>query len=181
MPEIDRRTLVRTALAGAGLAFAGTAGAQETETETGTETADDGLVTVESDEDFEATVERISSAVEDSENLTLVATVDHAENAESADLELPPTTVLMFGNPRLGTQLMRDTQSAGIDLPRRCSSGRPRTARSTSPTTILNGWPSATASRRPKWPSSASRRRSNRWRPASSRPAFLAVSSVRCD
>ena len=119
MPEIDRRTLVRTALAGAGLAFAGTAGAQETETETGTETADDGLVTVESDEDFEATVERISSAVEDSENLTLVATVDHAENAESADLELPPTTVLMFGNPRLGTQLMRDTQSAGIDLPQK--------------------------------------------------------------
>ncbi|WP_132057895.1 DUF302 domain-containing protein [Halorussus amylolyticus] len=143
MREPDRRTILRAAFAGAsGLALAGTAAGQETtegdttasgdETtteggeattesdETTTGASDDaGLVTVESDDDFETTVERITGAIEGNENLTLVTTVDHAENAESAGLDLPPTTLLAFGNPQLGTQLMQASRSAAIDLPQK--------------------------------------------------------------
>jgi uncharacterized protein (DUF302 family) len=116
MRETDRRTFLRaTGLAG-GLSFAGIAAGQETTTEAGGD-EENGLVTVESDEEFDATVERIRSDIEDSGDMMLVTTVDHAENADSAGLDLRPTTLFLFGNPQVGTQLMQRSQSVGIDLP----------------------------------------------------------------
>jgi len=78
-----------------------------------------GLVTVESDDPFSDTLERIESAIEGNDALSLIATVDHAANAESVGMELPPTTVLIFGNPRLGTPLMQASRSVAIDLPQK--------------------------------------------------------------
>lgn len=78
-----------------------------------------GLVTVESDESFDATVERITSMIEGNDALTLVTTVDHAKNARSVDIDLPPTTLLVFGNPELGTPLMQASRSVAIDLPQK--------------------------------------------------------------
>jgi hypothetical protein len=40
-----------------------------------------------------------------------------AANAAGAELDLPPTTLVIFGNPAAGTQLMQQSRSAGIDLP----------------------------------------------------------------
>jgi len=120
MQDTNRRTFLRAAgFTGAGLALAGTAAGQETTTEGQADGDDAGLVTVESDDDFDATVERIRSALKGNENVTLLTTVDHAENADSAGMELPPTTLFLFGNPQLGTQLMQDTRSVGIDLPQK--------------------------------------------------------------
>jgi len=126
MNDTERRRFLRAALAGAGLAVAGTAAGQETgEDET---TADDGetttatdagLVTVESAESVGATVERIEADVEDDGDLILVTTIDHAGNARNAGLDLRPTTLILFGNPNLGTQLMQASQTAGIDLPQK--------------------------------------------------------------
>lgn len=124
MSDHDRRQFLRLALAGTGLTLAGTVTGQQgrathrDERPNGRRAAD-GLVTVTSDDDFDATVDRISSAIEDNENLTLVATVDHAANAASAGLELPPTTLLVFGNPQLGTPLMQSARSVAIDLPQK--------------------------------------------------------------
>ncbi|USZ67298.1 DUF302 domain-containing protein [Halorussus salilacus] len=124
MSDTNRRAFLRaTGLAG-GLAFAGVAAGQDETTtaseETTTDEGDDaGLVTVESDGDFEATVERIRSDIEDSADMTLVTTVDHAENAESAGTDLPPTTLFLFGNPQIGTQLMQQSQTTGMDLPQK--------------------------------------------------------------
>lgn len=78
-----------------------------------------GLVTVDSDDDFDATVERVTSAIEGNDALTLVTTVDHAANAASVDMDLPPTTLLVFGNPMLGTPLMQSSRSVAIDLPQK--------------------------------------------------------------
>ncbi|WP_137284706.1 DUF302 domain-containing protein [Halorussus salinisoli] len=117
MRDTDRRTFLRaTGLAG-GLAFTGVAAGQETTTAEGDE--EDGLVTVQSDDDFGATVERIRTSIEESENMTLVTTVDHASNAESVGMDLRPTTLFVFGNPQIGTRLMRRSQTAGIDLPQK--------------------------------------------------------------
>lgn len=96
-------------------------------TDTETTTTDDGLVTVAAEGSVEATVSRIESAIEESP-LTLVTTVDHAANAASIDADLPPTTLLLFGNPEVGTPLMRASGTVALDLPRRCSSTR-RTGR----------------------------------------------------
>ncbi|WP_233357660.1 DUF302 domain-containing protein [Haloflavibacter putidus] len=45
--------------------------------------------------------------------------IDHSQNATSVDLELPPTQVIFFGNPNLGTPLMQKNQLAGLDLPQK--------------------------------------------------------------
>lgn len=54
-----------------------------------------------------------------SKKVPVFATFDHAENATSVGEKLRPTTVLVFGNPKIGTKLMQADQSIGIDLPLR--------------------------------------------------------------
>jgi uncharacterized protein (DUF302 family) len=81
--------------------------------------SDDGLVTVESDASVEASVDRVKDAIEGNDDLGLMAEVDHEENADSAGLDLPPTTVLVFGNPDLGTPLMQVGRTLAIDLPQK--------------------------------------------------------------
>jgi uncharacterized protein (DUF302 family) len=46
-----------------------------------------------------------------------MAVVDHAAAAAEVGLELRPTKVIIFGDPRGGTQVMTAARSAGIDLP----------------------------------------------------------------
>lgn len=78
----------------------------------------DGLVTHECRGSVDEAVERITAAVEASP-LTLVETIDHAANAASVDEELPPTTLLVFGNPEVGTPLMSEERTVAIDLPQK--------------------------------------------------------------
>lgn len=114
-----RRFLKATGLAGlAATGLSGTALAQETTEDEGDE-EDDGLVTVESDQGVQATVDRITTAIEENGDLSLVGTVDHRENAESVGKSLQPTTLVIFGNPNLGTPLIQRERTVGIDLPQR--------------------------------------------------------------
>ena len=79
---------------------------------------DPGLITLESDADFETTVSRVEPALEE-RDLQLVTTVDHAANADAVDTDLPPTTLFLFGNPAVGTPLMQASRSIAIDLPQK--------------------------------------------------------------
>ncbi len=45
------------------------------------------------------------------------ARIDHAAEARSAGLAMPPTVVLIFGNPKGGTALMVAKPTVAIDLP----------------------------------------------------------------
>lgn len=123
-----------TALAGCSSSAAdqestGTAEGESTGTATEETTSDedeaiepmemDGLVTVEREESVTDVVAAISGAIESNEKLTLMTTVDHAENAATVDRSLPPTTLLLFGNPELGTQLMNGSRTVAIDLPQK--------------------------------------------------------------
>jgi len=78
--------------------------------------AKDGLVTLASRHAAAETSERIKAEVE-RRGMSVFAQVDHAAAACAADMELRPTEVLMFGNPRAGTPLMQADQTIGIDLP----------------------------------------------------------------
>ena len=78
--------------------------------------SDSGLVTVACSGTVSETVDRFSEAVE-AAGLLVFARIDHAANAAEAGFELRPTELLIFGNPRGGTPLMQDRQTAGIDLP----------------------------------------------------------------
>jgi uncharacterized protein (DUF302 family) len=76
----------------------------------------DGLVTLPSLHDFVTTLGRLTAALE-AKGLAIFARIDHAAGAASVGLALPPTTLLVFGNPAGGTPLMQAAQTAGIDLP----------------------------------------------------------------
>lgn len=78
-----------------------------------------GLVTVESDVAFDETYDRLQGAIEENENLRILATVDHEANAASVDQDLPPTRLILFGNPSLGTPLMQSARTTAIDLPQK--------------------------------------------------------------
>jgi uncharacterized protein (DUF302 family) len=49
--------------------------------------------------------------------VTLFALINHSGEAEKAGLKMPPTKLLIFGNPKGGTPLMLAAPSAAIDLP----------------------------------------------------------------
>ncbi len=79
-------------------------------------TAADGLTTQPSRYDVPETERRLLAALE-AGGMHVVASVDHAKAAQEAGLTLPPTRVVIFGNPKVGTQLMQCTPSVAIDLP----------------------------------------------------------------
>lgn len=77
-----------------------------------------GMVIKQSPHSVAETAQRFTSEAE-SRGIKVLATVDHEQNAASADLTLRPTQVIIFGNPRLGTPLMQCEQSIAIDLPQK--------------------------------------------------------------
>ena len=79
---------------------------------------DTGLVRYVSDASFDDTVGRIEAAVTE-RNLFLMRVVDHAAAAAQMGRELSPNTVVLFGNPRVGSQIMACAPSAGLDLPQK--------------------------------------------------------------
>ena len=68
--------------------------------------------------DVTATADRLEAIIEDSP-ATLVARVDHQAAAADAGLQMDPATVLIFGNPQIGTPLMQADPRAALDLPLR--------------------------------------------------------------
>src|ERR1700689_4028978 len=75
-----------------------------------------GLNTILSTFSVRETIDRLSEKAASLE-LTVFARVDHAAGAEKAGIKMRPTELLIFGNPKGGTPLMQDRQTAGIDLP----------------------------------------------------------------
>src|SRR5262245_26215267 len=77
---------------------------------------ENGLESVQSRFATRETTARLLSALAQ-RKLSVFARVDHAAGAASVGLQLRPTELVIFGNPKGGTALMQDQQSAGIDLP----------------------------------------------------------------
>ena len=67
---------------------------------------------------FAPTLDRLVEAIQ-AAGLTVFARIDHAAGARGAGLAMPPTTVLLYGNPKGGTPLMLAAPLAALDLPLR--------------------------------------------------------------
>ena len=52
-------------------------------------------------------------------NLTVFARINHQKNAQSVNMELAEAEILIFGNPKLGTRIMKHDIEAGFELPLR--------------------------------------------------------------
>ena len=76
------------------------------------------LISIQSRYSVKETIDRLASIVE-SKGLIVFARIDHSENARKQGLELRPTELIIFGNPNVGTGIMQDKQTSGIDLPMR--------------------------------------------------------------
>ena len=83
---------------------------------TGPPSSQSGLVVIESANSVAETEKRLIAAL-DAAGLQTAGRVDHGANAEGAGLKLPPTLLLIFGNPKAGTVLMEKNRTIGIDLP----------------------------------------------------------------
>ena len=70
--------------------------------------------------------------------------MDHSGEAEKAGLKMPPTQLLIFGNPKGGTPVMLAAPTAAIDLPWKALAWQDaETAKSGSATTIAAYHPAA--------------------------------------
>jgi uncharacterized protein (DUF302 family) len=76
----------------------------------------DDLVKVKAAGDVTTTMDALEAAVT-AAGATVFARLDHAAGADSVGLELAPSQVLIFGNPKLGTPAMQDDPVAGLFLP----------------------------------------------------------------
>jgi len=75
-----------------------------------------GIVDVPSNHSVDETVERVKSILQ-SKGVALFALIDHSGEAEKVGMKMPPTKLLIFGNPKGGTPLMLAAPSVAIDLP----------------------------------------------------------------
>ncbi|EAR22060.1 hypothetical protein NB231_04105 [Nitrococcus mobilis Nb-231] len=74
------------------------------------------LTTKQSPYSVSETLDRLENILAE-KGIAVMARVDHAKNAEKVDLELRPTQLLIFGKPEIGTKLLQQDQTIGIDLP----------------------------------------------------------------
>ena len=103
-----KRVLARLALSLAICASAATAHA-----------ADDGLITKPSKYSVNETIKRFEAAVKQKEaaGFMVFTEIDHAAAARKFGLDMRPRTVIVFGNPKLGTPAMVKTPLLAIDVP----------------------------------------------------------------
>lgn len=62
------------------------------------------------------TLDRLAAEL-DKRGMKVAARIDHAAGAKTAGMDMLPTELVMFGNPKLGTPLMLSAPAIGIELP----------------------------------------------------------------
>ena len=75
-----------------------------------------GIIDKPSNRSVDQTVEKVKNILQ-SKGVALFALIDHSGEAEKVGLKMPPTRLLIFGNPKAGTPLMLAAPSTAIDLP----------------------------------------------------------------
>jgi uncharacterized protein (DUF302 family) len=80
--------------------------------------ASDGLVNVPSTFNVEKTADRMESVLLE-KGMTIFNRIKHSEGAANVGIELRKTELIIFGNPKVGSPLMKCQQSVAIDLPQK--------------------------------------------------------------
>ena len=77
-----------------------------------------GIIKIKSTHSVAETINKLE-AVLTKKGMTIFKRVNHTAGAEKAGLQLRPTELLIFGNPKVGTPLMLCSQTAALDLPQK--------------------------------------------------------------
>jgi uncharacterized protein (DUF302 family) len=75
-----------------------------------------GVVSIPSHHPVDETVDRLKTILR-SKEITLFALIDHSGEAAKVGMKMPPTKLLIFGNPKGGTPLMLAAPGIALDLP----------------------------------------------------------------
>lgn len=76
----------------------------------------DGVVRVKSAYGFEETIKRLKSDI-GTKGIQFFSEIDQTKLAAGAGIKLNRSTLLVFGNPPLGTQFITSNPNAGLDWP----------------------------------------------------------------
>ena len=76
------------------------------------------MIAIKSQNSVSESVDKIESFLKD-KGVAIFARIDHKKNAQSVNLEMPNAEVIIFGNPALGTSIMKTNIDAAYDLPLR--------------------------------------------------------------
>ena len=76
------------------------------------------LIKKKSSHSVKDTMDKFETLVQ-SKDMTVFARVNHTANAASVDMEMNEAEVLIFGNPKGGTVIMKKDSAAALDLPLR--------------------------------------------------------------
>jgi len=79
---------------------------------------DNGVITIESNQSVDETVSSLRMALVDA-GFAIPLEIEFGADAAGKKKSLRPTTLLVFGNPNVGTQLMQNRQEIGLDLPQK--------------------------------------------------------------
>jgi len=80
--------------------------------------AADGMINVQSDFNVKETTDRLESILNE-KGMTIFNRIKHSESAGKVGIELRETELIIFGNPKVGSPLMKCQQSVAIDLPQK--------------------------------------------------------------
>jgi uncharacterized protein (DUF302 family) len=76
----------------------------------------EGLVDLPSHHSVDETLARLQGILR-ARGIKLFDVVDHSGEAANAGLKMPPTRLVIFGNPKAGTPVMLAAPTTAIDLP----------------------------------------------------------------
>ena len=74
------------------------------------------IIVKNSNNSVEATMNKLQNIVT-KKGFTVFAVVDHQAGATKVRMKLPPSKEIIFGNPKMGTMLMQEKMTVGLDLP----------------------------------------------------------------
>jgi uncharacterized protein (DUF302 family) len=77
---------------------------------------ENGIVDVASNHSVDQTVDKLKALLQ-SKGVILFITIDHSGEAAKVGMKMPPTKLLIFGNPKGGTPVMLAAPSIALDLP----------------------------------------------------------------
>ena len=80
--------------------------------------AADGVINVASTFNVKETANRMESILNE-KGMTIFKRIKHSEAAGKVGIELRETELIIFGNPKVGSPLMKCQQSVAIDLPQK--------------------------------------------------------------
>jgi uncharacterized protein (DUF302 family) len=80
------------------------------------DSVENGVVTIASAQGAVATADKLEALLR-ARGLTVFARIDFSGDAARAGLTMPPSQLLVFGNPQAGTPLMQAVPTAALDLP----------------------------------------------------------------